>query len=84
LGEYASARAIDAEFDRLYLEVDRLTVQRKLKDAGRFVFIQQQKGDSSYLKYIEPSLQMVRAACVRRAQDETLGPLGQWLDQVLV
>ena len=38
------------------------TVQRKLKDAGRFVFIDQVKGKPGYLPYIEPSLRYVNAA----------------------
>jgi hypothetical protein len=32
------------------------TVQRKLKDAGRFIFIDRQKGNSDFLDYFEPSL----------------------------
>lgn len=83
LSEYAAARGMSRDLGELYLELDRLTVQRKLKDAGRFVFIQQQKGDPSYLKYIGPSLELVRAACARRASDPTLGPLSELLSELL-
>ena len=39
-----------------------ITVQRKLKDAGRFVYIDQVKGNSSYLNFIPASLNNVRWA----------------------
>lgn len=45
---------------------DLLTVQRKLKDAGRFVFIDQVKKNPSFLKHIPSSLKYVRDALARR------------------
>ena len=39
-----------------------VTVQRKLKDAGRFVYIDKVKGNSDYLKYIQDSLKYVHYA----------------------
>ncbi len=36
------------------------TVQRKMKDAGRFMFINQVRGDSRFLKFVRPSLKYVR------------------------
>ena len=38
------------------------TLQRKLKDTGRFIFIDQVKGNDSFLQYYEPSLQYVKNA----------------------
>jgi len=38
------------------------TVQRKLKDAARFVFIDRVKGNASFLKYIDTSVRYVGAA----------------------
>ena len=38
------------------------TVQRKLKDAGRFIFIDREKGNPDFLDYYEPSIQYVRNA----------------------
>ncbi len=38
------------------------TVQRKLKDAGRFVFIDRVKGNPGFLKWVEPTLGYVREA----------------------
>jgi aminoglycoside/choline kinase family phosphotransferase len=36
------------------------TVQRKLKDAGRFVFIERVKGNPSFLQYYDPSIFYVK------------------------
>jgi aminoglycoside/choline kinase family phosphotransferase len=44
---------------------DLLTVQRKLKDAGRFVFIDRVKGNPGFLRSIPASLRYVRAALLR-------------------
>jgi aminoglycoside/choline kinase family phosphotransferase len=41
---------------------DLMTVQRKLKDAGRFVYIDRVKGNPSFLKHIPNSLEYVRSA----------------------
>lgn len=38
------------------------TVQRKLKDAGRFVFIDRVKGNPGFLQWVEPTLGYVRDA----------------------
>jgi N-acetylmuramate 1-kinase len=45
---------------------DLLTVQRKLKDAGRFVFIDQVKKNPSFLPHIPCSLRYVRDALKRQ------------------
>ncbi len=47
---------------------DLLTVQRKLKDAGRFVFIDQVKKNPGFLKHIPASLGYVKAALARLPQ----------------
>ena len=47
---------------------DLLTVQRKLKDAGRFVFIDQVKKNPSFLAHIPSSLHYVRDALKRRPE----------------
>jgi len=39
-----------------------VTVQRKLKDAGRFVFIDKVKGNPDFMPYYEPSIGYVRQA----------------------
>ena len=45
---------------------DLLTVQRKLKDAGRFVFIDQVKKNPAFLVHIPSSLRYVKDALARR------------------
>ena len=57
-GETLDAKAFIATFDRL-------TVQRKLKDAGRFVFIDLVKKNPGFLPYVVPSLGYVREAFER-------------------
>ncbi len=46
-------------------EFDLVTVQRKLKDAGRFVYIDRVKKNPDFLKYIPTSLGYVRRALER-------------------
>lgn len=45
-----------------------ITIQRKLKDAGRFVFIDRVKKNSSFLPYIRSSLDYVQAAFKERPE----------------
>ena len=47
---------------------DLLTVQRKLKDAGRFVFIDRVKKNPSFLVHIPSSLKYVKDALLRRPE----------------
>src|SRR5437868_15313298 len=47
---------------------DLLTVQRKMKDAGRFEFINRVKGNPGFLVSIPASLRYVRAALERQPQ----------------
>ncbi len=68
LSDYAKAAALDAESHaRLVYEFDLVTVQRKLKDAGRFVFIDRQKNNSSFLKFVTPTIHKVNGALGRLA-----------------
>jgi hypothetical protein len=66
LDEYAKEQGLDAEErDRLGLEFDLVTVQRKLKDAGRFVFIDRVKANASFLKFVTPTVRKVKGALER-------------------
>lgn len=66
LVEFADARGLEPD-DAAALrgEFDLITVQRKLKDAGRFVFFERTRGDASYLPYFVPTLELVQAALGR-------------------
>lgn len=66
LAEFAGARGLSAsDATALRFEFDVITVQRKLKDAGRFVFFERTRGDASYLKFFVPTLELVRGALLR-------------------
>ena len=54
------------EYEPFRAVFDLLTVQRKLKDAGRFVFIDRVKKNPSFLVSIPASLRYVRQAFARR------------------
>ncbi len=55
------------EYEPFRETFDLLTVQRKLKDAGRFVFIDRVKKNPGFLPSIPASLRYVRDAFARRA-----------------
>jgi aminoglycoside/choline kinase family phosphotransferase len=76
LDEFAAAAGLDAGGRAaLEREFDVVTVQRKLKDAGRFVYIDRVKKNPSFLPYFEPSLAKVRAALTRLADEEDMREL---------
>jgi aminoglycoside/choline kinase family phosphotransferase len=60
LDDYARARELSGE-DRAALEREfwLIAVQRKLKDAGRFVFIERKRGDPTFLPFVDDTLDMV-------------------------
>jgi N-acetylmuramate 1-kinase len=69
IGHYLNA-CRSAGLDRPEPEVfreqfDRLTLQRKLKDAGRFVFIDRKKGNPNFLPFIPASLRYAAEAFSR-------------------
>jgi aminoglycoside/choline kinase family phosphotransferase len=80
LDDFAAASGMTPE-DRAALgrEFDVVTVQRKLKDAGRFVFIDRVKKNPSFLPFIEPSLVKVRGSLDRLADEEDMRQLARWV-----
>lgn len=60
---YARNRRLPA--DEIQREFDLITVQRKLKDGGRFIFIDRVKGDSSFLPFVDKSFSRVKSALLR-------------------
>jgi aminoglycoside/choline kinase family phosphotransferase len=66
LDDYANAAGLDAsQRAALGHEFDLVTVQRKLKDAGRFIYFDRVRGDASFLPFFRPSVQRVRDALER-------------------
>jgi aminoglycoside/choline kinase family phosphotransferase len=76
LDGFAEARGWDAtERAKLGREFDLVTVQRKLKDAGRFVFIDRVKKNPDFLRFVEPTIDRVRAALARLRDDDDMRAL---------
>jgi N-acetylmuramate 1-kinase len=84
LDEYVAKRglAVD-ERTAVGREFDLVTVQRKLKDAGRFVFIDRVKKNPGFLKFVDPTIAKVRRALRRLGADGELGELAELLGRVL-
>jgi aminoglycoside/choline kinase family phosphotransferase len=84
LDDYAREAGLDAhgrvEIER---EFDLVTVQRKLKDAGRFVFIDRVKGNGAFLKFVEPTIAKVRASLDRLGDDADMRALSALLSRAL-
>lgn len=85
LAEYGDERGLDASGQAsLVAQFDLVTVQRKLKDAGRFVFIDRKKGNSSFLRFVEPTIAKVRSSLARLASvDEDMASLAAIVDRTL-
>lgn len=60
---YATNRNIP--YKEIREEFDLITIQRKLKDGGRFIFIDQVKNDPSFLPFVPKSFQRVKNALQR-------------------
>lgn len=82
LDDFAQASGADPrERAALGREFDVVTVQRKLKDAGRFVFIDRVKKKPSFLPFVEPTLAMVRAALERLSDEEDMRALARIIER---
>jgi len=82
LAEYADAT--HAPLEPLALEFDYVTVQRKLKDAGRFVFIDRVKKNDSFLRFVVPTVRKVGEALTRlEAHDADMKALKNMLKRNL-
>ena len=66
LAAFAAAGGPALDYGRFREVFDLLTVQRKLKDAGRFVFIDRVRKNPGFLVSIPASLRSVRDALARR------------------
>lgn len=64
-------------------EFDMVTVQRKLKDAGRFIFIDEVRGNPSFLQFVEPTIAKAQKSLARLTDDPNLADLAQLLDELL-
>lgn len=85
LREYGEHSALPAaERETLSREFDYMTVQRKLKDAGRFVFIDRVKANPSFLRFVTPTVRKVTLSLERLApEDRDMAELLALLRRVL-
>lgn len=84
LDEFAAHHGLDAAGRAaLGREFHLVTVQRKLKDAGRFVFILHKKGDDGYLKFVAPTIEKARRALAKLPDERPLAELASLLDRVV-
>jgi len=84
LDDFAAEMGFDAgERQVLGREFDLVTVQRKLKDAGRFVFIDREKKNPSFLRFVEPTIAKVRASLGRLSDDEDMRQLLAIIERAL-
>jgi hypothetical protein len=84
LDEYAELLGLDA-IGRAAVgrEFDLVTVQRKLKDAGRFVYIDRVRMNPDFLQFVDPTIEKVRAALGRLQDDPVLVDLSRLLERAL-
>ena len=81
--EYAREWGLESEIERITYEFDFVTVQRKLKDAGRFIFIERVNQNPNFLPFVEPTIAKARAALRRVVTQGPLRDLEEMLDRVL-
>ncbi len=83
LSEFCAELGLDDHAEKtLSRQFDTVTVQRKLKDAGRFVFIERKNNNPSFLKFVEPTIARARASLARLSDDKNLHGLTHLLNQV--
>lgn len=70
VGYYAAQTGHDT--GKTMIDFHRMTVQRKLKDAGRFVYIDRVKGNPDFVQFIPTSLHYVKSALARIPEGEEL------------
>lgn len=70
IGHYCKKKGYEPE--QFKKEFDLITCQRKLKDAGRFVFIDRVKKNPNFLRFIPTSLGYVRSALEGLPEHKTL------------
>lgn len=84
LEEFGQALGLGVEErQRVVWEFDFVTVQRKLKDAGRFVFIDRVRNNPDYLDFVLPTIDKAFASMERCSSDPEIAALHQMLRRVL-
>jgi aminoglycoside/choline kinase family phosphotransferase len=81
LGEHVEAPGLAPT--SMLTAFDYVTVQRKLKDAGRFVFIDKIKNNPSFLRFVTPTVRKVGESLARLAHDADMRALRELLVMTL-
>ncbi|MFZ5889921.1 MAG: aminoglycoside phosphotransferase family protein [Myxococcota bacterium] len=83
LDEFTAHLGLDSsERARIGREFRVVTVQRKLKDAGRFVFFDRNHRNPAFLRFVEPTIEKARAALRELTDDPILAELGALLERI--
>lgn len=89
--EFVSARLADfseglglsaSERPELEREFALVMVQRKLKDAGRFVYLDRELGNPNFLRFVGPTIEKAQRALDRLLAEPTLATLSALLERL--
>ncbi len=58
------------------------TLQRKMKDAGRFIYLNQVKGKEWFIPYVVPTLGYVRSTIIKLDMEDLLDILGPYIPEL--
>lgn len=84
LTEYAALRGDPSlTAARAIFEFDVVTVQRKLKDAGRFVYFYVKNGDPSYLEFVDPTVAKIKSSLARLRNERLFREWAMLLEELL-
>jgi len=83
LDEYCEILGIEEQRQLVGFEFDFLTVQRKLKDAGRFIFIDRVNKNPNFLPYVDSTIEKARAALQRVDSQGPLAEMNELLKKLL-
>ena len=72
----------ESERARLAREFQLVTVQRKLKDAGRFVFFERKNNNPNFLPFVKPTIRKAQFALDLLLEEPTLAALRELLDRL--
>jgi hypothetical protein len=83
LEEFADQLGLDAAGRAsIPREFEMVTIQRKLKDAGRFVFLDRVKKNPAFLKFVDATIAKARGAMRRLEGDATIDRLAELVDRL--
>lgn len=83
LAEFGAGLGLsEAEQPELEREFSLVMVQRKLKDSGRFVYLDRELQNPSFLRFVEPTIQKAQRALDRLTAEPKLAALSALLERL--